>query len=74
LSYKIGRSNSVGRREYELAIQLPEKLKLIHKIRSDDPAGIEHYWHERFKEKRLNAEWFKLDGADVQVFRRRRFI
>lgn len=39
--YKIGRSNSVGRREYELAIQMPEKLTLVHQIRTDDPAGIE---------------------------------
>jgi len=47
--YKIGRSNSLGRREYELGIKLPEKLKLIHQIRTDDPVGIEAYWHNRFK-------------------------
>jgi len=39
--HKIGRSNSAGRREYELAIQLPEKATKIHEIRTDDPAGIE---------------------------------
>jgi hypothetical protein len=51
-SYKIGRSNATGRREYELAIQLPEKLRTVHTIRTDDPVGIEEYWHKRFAAKR----------------------
>jgi hypothetical protein len=41
--YKIGRSNSTGRREYELALQMPEKLSTVHVIRTDGPAGIEDY-------------------------------
>jgi hypothetical protein len=44
--YKIGHSNSAGRREYELGIQLPERLTTIHTISTDDPVGIEAYWHE----------------------------
>jgi hypothetical protein len=46
-NYKIGRSNAAGRREYELAIQMPEKLITVHAIRTDDPAGIENDWHRR---------------------------
>lgn len=70
--YKIGRSNSAGRRAYELAIQLPEKLTLVHAIETDDPPGIERYWHDRFADRRLNGEWFALTKADVAAFRRRR--
>lgn len=70
--YKIGRSNSTGRRAYELAVQLPEKLSLVHAIETDDPVGIERYWHERFATKRANGEWFALTKADVAAFRRRR--
>src|SRR5260370_1235533 len=47
--YKIGRSNAVGRREREIVLQLPEQAKLVHSITTDDPIGIEAYWHERFK-------------------------
>ena len=72
--YKIGKSNSVGRREYELAIQLPERAATVHVIRTDDPTGIEAYWHKRFEAKRQNGEWFDLDAADIAAFKRRKFM
>ena len=72
--YKVGRSNAVGRRERELAIQLPEKAKVIHSIKTDDPVGIESYWHGRFGERRKNGEWFDLTAKDVAAFKRRKFM
>lgn len=72
--YKVGRTNSVGRRERELAIQLPEKATLIHSIRTDDPVGIEEYWHRRFGECRANGEWFELRSEHIQAFKRRKFM
>lgn len=72
--YKIGHTGSLGRREYEIALQLPEKLTLIHSISTDDPAGIEAYWHKRFEQKRANGEWFELPTRDVRAFKRRTFM
>lgn len=72
--YKIGKTNAVGRRERELAIQLPEKSVTVHSIRTDDPAGIEAYWHKRFEAKRKHGEWFDLSASDIAAFRRRKFM
>ena len=72
--YQIGRSNNAGRRHYELSIQLPEAATIVHTIRTDDPPGIEAYWHHRLKAKRRNGEWFELSSEDIKAFRRRKFM
>ncbi len=72
--YKIGRSNCAERREFELRILLPEKIELVHKIKTDDPVGIESYWHNRFKDKHKSGEWFELSISDIKAFKRRKFM
>lgn len=72
--YKIGRSSHASARERQLAIQLPEPARLIHVIRTDDPMGIENYWHQRFASQRKNGEWFDLSREDIAAFRRRKFM
>ena len=68
--YKIGRTNNALRREGELAIQLPEKIAPIHYIKTDDPGGVEAYWHSRFANKRKEGEWFQLTPQDIAAFKR----
>lgn len=73
-NYKIGKSNSVERRNYELGTKLPDELQIIHKINTDDPSGIEAYWHKRFETKRKKGEWFDLSSSDIMAFKRRKFM
>ena len=69
--YKIGRTNHLGRRDYEISRQSPVEIQHVHSFVTDDPIGIESYWHERFADKRVHGEWFELSRADVAAFKRR---
>ncbi len=76
--YKIGSSRAPYRRVSELINQSAFGGKPIHIISTDDPEGIEDYWHRRFESSRIkgdnkaSGEWFLLSPTDVAAFKRRK--
>ena len=69
--YKIGKTDKPDRRYREIQLLVPGDLEEIHVLETDDPTGIEGYWHRRFAAKRVKGEWFELSAADVHAFRSR---
>ena len=72
--YKIGYTVTPVRRFRDVRIELPGETTQVHAIATDDPKGIEDYWHRRFSAKRIRkTEWFELNADDVRVFKRRTY-
>ena len=72
--YKIGFTNSPVRRFREVRIELPSETVQVHTVETDDPKGIEAYWHKRFAGKRIrDSEWFELSADEVRAFKRPKY-
>jgi len=74
-AYKIGNSTNPDARRSALQTGNPRRIALVHRIVTDDPSGIEAYWHDRFNDRKSNVpggdEWFYLRKKDVAAFRSR---
>lgn len=57
---KIGVTNNVEKRLKELQTGNPKKLKVIKIIYCENPYYVEKMYHELFKSKRKEGEWFDI--------------
>ena len=64
--YKIGHTNNLKRRMKELRTGISVEHNLVHFIVTDDSAGLEREFHQRYKMDRKHREWFDLSPAQVE--------
>ena len=43
-------------------------------VETDDPVGVQAYWHRGLAEKWREGEWFALSPEDVNAFKRWKVI
>ena len=70
--FKIGCSRNPDHRTTVIARGMPRSTRLVHVIATDDPYGVEAYWHRRFADRRIGGEWFRLSADEVAAFRARK--
>lgn len=69
-SYKIGRAVSVEDRYVNIFGCASSRFgELIHIIPTDDSVVVEHSFHQYFRDKHQEGEFFELDGDDIALFR-----
>ena len=65
--YKIGLAVSPQRRLSELQTSAPDKMQLIHTIKTDNMRETESRLHHHYRIRRVHREWFALTNADVSA-------
>jgi len=67
---KIGKADNPYQRILKgFGVKIPYRLELLYLLRSDNPLMTERLFHEYFKSKRVNGEWFNLKPEDVAWIR-----
>lgn len=67
--YKIGRAKVVDNRIKQIQPKLPHPVELLHTIPCENMAHAEASLHAKYKDFRLNGEWFNLPAQAVAEIR-----
>ena len=62
--YKVGFAKDVQSRIGHFP-KMPFPCRLVYTIPTDDMRKLERAFHERYKEKRVNGEWFRFSEDDL---------
>lgn len=72
--YKVGRTRNVPARMRAFGVHLPFFYTIPLCVWFDDCVVAEGRYHEVFRSRRINGEWFDLDENDIELIRRRQFV
>ena len=68
-AYKIGRSQNPANRVRTFNVKLPFEIEYVCVIQTPRMKGLEKELHQRFAEKRIDGEWFRLSADDVDYIK-----
>jgi len=66
--YKIGYSKDVKRRLKELKTSNPNPLEIVATFETKHNRKLETSFHNYYKHKNVNGEWFSLSSNEVERF------
>jgi hypothetical protein len=64
--WKIGKTRDLNNRRKTFAVKLPFKFKLKYYIKSHDISKLEIFFHEYFKSRHVNGEWYLIKAEDIR--------
>lgn len=68
--YKIGVTKDVDKRIKQLQTGSTEKITLVDKFLSEYPFKLESYFHYKYKDNKVNGEWFYLSEENLNDFQK----
>jgi len=67
--YKLGKTDSPGRRANQLSQLHPHDLNYEHLQETNTPFDLENYWKRRFKDRLIRKEIYELTQDDIKAFK-----
>lgn len=67
--FKIGKTVNIRSRTRLFEVKLPFPISVEHYAWFDDYTYAEHNFHQMFREKRLEGEWFNLTTQDIELIK-----
>lgn len=67
--YKIGRTTNLKSRFSYIGVQIPFDIEIVHSIKCKDMLKTEELFHQLFKDKRIQGEWFNLTKEDINFIK-----
>lgn len=68
---KIGCTSNLKKRKQRLDYEQKETLELIQTYESDDMYVYEHWFHECFRSRHVQGEWFRISNKNIGTVNRR---
>lgn len=68
--YKIGLTKNPNKRYKQISPKMPFELEKVHLIKTNCRYKLEELLHEKYKNKRIKGEWFKLNNKDVEFIKK----